>query len=979
MDANGTRYHLLLGLEDWGACLDPAGAPLRELWPQAARAAKSKPPAPKSEPLLAWDAERAELTLKPRLFKFAAAAGGDRPDISNRRGAARDRYGNWYWIDETSKKIRVNSAGTRRTTDFWPPLAGADARGDEQEGGGFRPRETRQCGDPKLGGLAVTSDHYLVVGTVEPRGILIFDLHAGGAPRRMLWPEGVKFEPFDIAARPEGGVLILDRANKLYWELDRSFAVVVHLGKGEAEVAPPAEDFAPVEGETGATGEAACARPARITTQAAVRLRLHDVLAIDALPDGSALILANRRNQNFARVHRFREGRRVGRSYSTRSLLDLVEPERRAGFNTYGYDFAFVAGRESADGTTAPDRLYVVAADGDQAYSFRIVWRGQKQIVLHPEATFLPMRLFGGKALVAANGAAYYDFGERFIPLVEQRRPRHVTEAVLLTPAGPRGEGEPSRVFDGKEPSCVWHRMMLDACLPPGTLVEVWSRAADELADLTASAWQPEPLPHLRAEGSELPFVGPLNRRSAAAERARREGSGTWELLFQRARGRYLQLRLRLAGDGRSTPRLRALRAYYPRFSYPANYLPAVYREDDVSASFLERFLANPEGVFTALEDRIASVQALFDVRSAPADALDWLADWFGVALDPAWDEPRRRLFIKHAMHFFQYRGTRHGLELALRLVFDRCIDDAAFTVEPCCAAEKSNGSNGSNTSISSQASAVGARGVRIVEQFRSRRAPAASSSAPAATGGPAIVTAGALVRWTPADRGLRLHQLYGERVNAAGAAYPVRDPGGALSAQWQAFSRDVLGFVPAASSADRDAWHDFLARRYANVKNLNAAYKTARTSFADVPLPAQLPADGPALTDWYEFESVVVATRRAAHRFTVLLPVPGTETFDTEAQRARRDLTRRVVELEKPAHTVFDIKFYWAMFRVGHARLGDDTIVDLGGRAPALMPPMALGQEHLAESYLAAAHPQSVREGRTVVGRGDAVKCRPA
>ncbi|HEY9283078.1 MAG TPA: hypothetical protein VIP46_06455, partial [Pyrinomonadaceae bacterium] len=442
MDANGTRYHLLLGPEDWGACLDPAGTELRELWARDARAAKkSKLPAPKSESLVAWDRRRAELTLQPRLFKFAASTGGDRPDISNRRGAARDRYGNWYWIDETSEKIRVNSAGTRRTTDFWPPPAGADSCEADGEGDIFRPRETKRRGTPKLGGLAVTTDHYLVAGTTEPRGILIFDLHANGAPRQMLWPAGVRFEPFDIAARPEGGVLILDRANKCYWELDRSFAVVVHLGKGETEPAPPAEDFAPVGGVAG-RGEAACALPRRITTKAAVRLYLHDVLAIDALPDGSALILANRRNQNFARVHRFREGRRVGRSVSTRSMLELVEPERRADFNTYGYDFAFVAGRESADGTTTtPDRVYVVAADGDQAYSFEIDWRDQKQIVLHPEATFLPMRLFGGKALVAAGGAAYYDFEERFIPLVEQRRPRHVTEATIFTPAGPRGEG----------------------------------------------------------------------------------------------------------------------------------------------------------------------------------------------------------------------------------------------------------------------------------------------------------------------------------------------------------------------------------------------------------------------------------------------------------------------------------------------------------------------------------------------------------
>ncbi len=982
MDANNTHYHLLLGRADWANCVDEHGHMLDAAWLAS--------PVEHNDSGLEWDARRDELTLQPQLFQFASSPFEKALTLDQRRGAGRDRYGNWYWIGESNTELRVYSSGSGRSAHFWSAGDGVECAPDDRQGD-FQSAVPSVPIEPlPLSGLAVTKDHYLVVGVLKPPGLLIFDLHAGGSPMQVKWLPAVPFVPFDMAPRPGGGVWILDRVNHCYWALDRHLNVV-RLDNVPETLAP--DDFQPMD-QSKTRQQGTRPFPEPITLGLASPIAALDPIAIEALPDGSVLILDNPPGTLDSLVWHYRLATPSGQPVSTDAVRDVVQEQDRGGFHLRGYDMACLPNRDDKRPTLL-GKLFITMMNGNQTYAFD-VFESEHQLKLQALAEYYPMRLFSGKALVNAGDRPYYDFGEAWIPLVEQKRPRYEPQAALLTP-----------ILDGHQPDCVWHRLMVDASLPPECAVDVWSRAADERPGIERAAWFREPRLHKRDDGSELPFARQIN----TADR------GTFELLFQRARGQYLQLRLVLRGDGRSTPRLRALRAYYPRFSYLEHYVPGVYREDAVSASFLNRFLANPEGLLTALEDKIAAVQMLFDVRSAPVEALDWLADWFGVALDPVWDETRRRLFIKHAMDFFLYRGTQRGLVMALHLALDSCVDDSIFTIWPSARPTPGQPLNPRTGAI------------RVVEKYRTRRTPPVVLGDPTELNEPQLIPPAA--RWTPDQGRDDLNRRYQAALGlAATEVYPIRDPGDERSILWRRFSRDTLGCVPTAGNIDVQQWRKYLSDRYSNVNALNTAYGLTIDSFNQVPLPDRLPAgDAPsqdwfdllqsthnadlirwqhflarrysdvgalntaynlsgangyptfaaipllaqlprarsALQDWFQFESVVVVTRRAAHQFTVMLPAP-TQLTPEERQR-RLDLAMRVIDLERPAHTRFDVKFYWAMFRVGQARLGQDTLIHLGSRAPELLPPFVLGQNYISEGYLAPGHPQNVSE-RSVIGR---------
>lgn len=721
MDVQGTRYHMLFGRDDWVARITGEPAPLE------------------------FDERHKALRLTRHAPAFEQQVQRDPVGQQFRRGAGRDRYGNWYWIADDERSIRFLPVGKRHSVDWWHTTDLAPSCEAPSATGGFV-----ECSPPPppefvLRGLAVTDHHYVVVGFEGPafHGLLLFDLHAGGAPLVLTWPAATPFSPYDIAALPDCGVAVLDRANKTWWRIDRGFRLITSV-----ETEAPA--FVPV-GEEPATpttvGKTPVARPLAETG---------DPISIEAGPDDNVLVL----DQAAVWV------------YGAAGLVDRLPLPNGVAV----HDMTFV-----------DPVVYVAHADGNQATAFHID-SAQHQLVAQPD--YLPMRRWQAKALVAAGGSVFYDFADRWVPLQVFAECVYDREAVFTTPTdfNPAVPGMP---FDSGRPGCVWHRLMLDLSLPHGAEIAIRARACDDPDLLPQVAWVKQPTPYLRGAGCELPWVDPWPDASTLGLAADR--TGTWELLFQQVTGRYAEIEVTLRGSGRTSPALRALRAWYPRFSYVEHYLPSVYDEDQGAARFSERFLANFEGLLTNLEDHIEAVDALFDPTTAPADVLDWLASWFGLTLEPQWEEARRRFFLSHADRMFRQRGTVRGVVSALRLFLDAHLDESLF--EPARV-----GPTGSK--------------VRIVEHFKD-----------------------------------------------------------------------------------------------------------------------------------------------AAHRFTVL--VPHIESSDREA------MVQRIVELAKPAHTGFELKRFWALFRVGEARLGLDTELGDG----VAFEPTLLGQSALADGYLQPTHPFDVAD-RVVIDR---------
>ena len=221
--------------------------------------------------------------------------------------------------------------------------------------------------------------------------------------------------------------------------------------------------------------------------------------------------------------------------------------------------------------------------------------------------------LAGGDLAMGALGRAYGDRMPRFLVgscgpcgtsaddggsrLAEVHRALRLLGLVLGRSFEPAGTFV-SRASDGGRPGVPWHRIEveLNGQPPPGTQVLVETFTSDSPTPGSPVWDAPRDITN-----AAIPFTTDLP-----------------EQLVQSPRGRFLWVRATLLSQaGNGTPSVRAIRAYYPRVSW-LDLLPAAYRRDPDSASFLEHYLALFEHVFTGVEDRYEAFSRQLDPAAAP-------------------------------------------------------------------------------------------------------------------------------------------------------------------------------------------------------------------------------------------------------------------------------------------------------------------------------------------------------------------------
>ena len=229
-----------------------------------------------------------------------------------------------------------------------------------------------------------------------------------------------------------------------------------------------------------------------------------------------------------------------------------------------------------------------------------------------------------------------------------------------------------------------WGALTLEACIPDGTSIRIYAFTRDDLefadalprtpptGEALADIALPDSTPLLStlAWGFRTDTGHTLYRDDSPRPLAPAgpDGFARYEAPVIAPPGRFLWLVFEFAGTRSKSPRLRSARADYPGHSL-LQQLPKTLWRDPHAQDFLTRYLMPMAAMLTEWGGVSDQRHRLLDPRIAPAEALDWLASFLGLAMDLCWPERARRQMIAEIAHLFRGRGTLRSLQRMLEIL----------------------------------------------------------------------------------------------------------------------------------------------------------------------------------------------------------------------------------------------------------------------------------------------------------------------
>jgi phage tail-like protein len=354
-------------------------------------------------------------------------------------------------------------------------------------------------------------------------------------------------------------------------------------------------------------------------------------------------------------------------------------------------------------------------------------------------------------------------------------------------------------------------------------------------------------------------------------------------------------------------------------------YLPAIFHKPPAPSTTeisLRDYLAPFEKVFQEFDQLLATLDNYVAPQLTPGDEfLPWLASWVALVFETDWTESQKRRIIEEAVELYRWRGTVYGLKRYLQLYvgipMERVeIQEAAWPA-------------GMQIGVSSRIGEAEPITDAVPDTGEVERTPhdayVVDTSTPEAQPSQVYYQSEQVVKIELAAEGVHLWYRPKSRENGEEVA---RSELAAAGVRPKAEENPEAEKNPVV--------YIFHVRRENGHELPNIAFHGARVDYHYRRLPGQALRQSAAVD--YHGGTFLIDQINLPYRFIVHLQLPASELqlIDDSARETKLARVRRILDLEKPAHTEYYLKlspavdripFQWMQIEV-RSSIGLDTLV---------------------------------------------------